>query len=261
MTGPDYQGLLDDLEAEEAALDRVVADLNEVEWRTATPAAGWDVRDSLAHLAFSEELARATLEDPSKFEAERDALLDAGEDALVGRGRAMPGAAVLEWWRDSRAAVQAGLRSLDGRDRLLWFAGPMSATSFATARLMETWAHGQDVRDALGEPPSVSGRLRHVADLGVRARPFAYQARGLPVPDAPVRVELGAPDGETWSWGDAAATAVVTGPALDFCLVVTQRRNPADTTLGVDGPAATEWIGIAQAFAGPPTDHRPPRSG
>jgi uncharacterized protein (TIGR03084 family) len=117
------------------------------------------------------------------------------------------------------------------------------------------------VRDALGEPPSVSGRLRHVADLGVRARPFAYQARGLPVPDAPVRVELGAPDGETWSWGDAAATAVVTGPALDFCLVVTQRRNPADTTLGVDGPAATEWIGIAQAFAGPPTDHRPPRSG
>ena len=163
MTGPDYEGLLDDLDAEEAALDRVVADLNEDGWRTATPAAGWDVRDSLAHLAFSEELARATLEDPSKFEAERDALLDAGEDALVGRGRAMPGAAVLEWWRDSRAAVQAGLRSLDGRDRLLWFAGPMSATSFATARLMETWAHGQ--RRAAADPRPTAARR------GRRARP------------------------------------------------------------------------------------------
>jgi uncharacterized protein (TIGR03084 family) len=255
-----YGDLLADLETEQAALDRVVVNLAETGWRAATPAAGWDVRDSIAHLAFSEDLARATLEDPDEFRKARDALVEAGEAALVGAGRTMPGTAVLDWWRGSRAAVLDGLRALDGRDRLLWFAGPMSAMSFATARLMETWAHGQDVRDALGRPPSVSGRLRHVADLGVRSRPFAYVARGRAAPDAPVRVELTGPDGDSWTWGDATAD-VVGGPALDFCLVVTQRRNPADTALEVAGPAAAEWISIAQAFAGPATDHRPPRSG
>jgi uncharacterized protein (TIGR03084 family) len=257
---PDYRGLLDDLEAEEAALDGVVADLGEEQWRTPTPATGWDVRDSVAHLAFTEDLAQATLDDPDEFRVARDALLELGEEGLVGAGRSMPGGAVLAWWRGSRAAAATGLRALDGRDRLLWFAGPMSAMSFVTARIMETWAHGQDVRDALGHPPSVSARLRHVADLGVRARPFAFQARGLDLPEEPVRVELAGPDRDEWSWGDAAATDRVTGPALDFCLVVTQRRNPSDTALDVTGPAATAWIGIAQAFAGPPTDHRPRRA-
>ncbi len=260
MTATLYGGLLADLEAEEAALDRVVADLADADWTAATPAAGWDVRDSIAHLAFSEDLARATLDDPDEFGKARDALVEAGAAALVGAGRTMPGPSVLDWWRGSRAAVLDGLRELDGRDRLLWFAGPMSAMSFATARLMETWAHGQDVRDALDRPPSVSGRLRHVADLGVRSRPFAYLARGRPAPDAPVRVELTGPDGDAWTWGDATVD-VVAGPALDFCLVVTQRRNPADTALEVTGAAAAEWIGIAQAFAGPATDHRPPRPG
>ena len=261
MSAPDYPGLLDDLEAEEAALDAVVADLTEDQWRTPTPAVGWDVRDSVAHLAFTEDLALATLNDPDEFRIARDALLDAGEEALVGAGRSMPGSAVLDWWRASTTAVRAGLRPLDGRDRLLWFAGPMSAMSFVTARIMETWAHGQDVRDALGHPPSVSARLRHVADLGVRARPFAYQARGRPVPELPVRVELAAPGGETWTWGEPGAADRVTGPALDFCLVVTQRRNPADSAVAATGSAATEWIGIAQAFAGPATDHRPRRAG
>jgi uncharacterized protein (TIGR03084 family) len=261
VTAADYESLLADLEAEEAALGRAVADLTDAGWRTATPAAGWDVRDSIAHLAFSEDLARATLRDPDEFATARDALLEAGDEALVGAGRTMAGRAVLDWWRASRGAVLDALRSLDARARLLWFAGPMSAMSFATARLMETWAHGQDVRDALARPPEVSARLRHVADLGVRTRPFAYRARGRPIPDEPVRVELAGPEGEAWAWGDAAAADRVTGPALDFCLVVTQRRNPADTALEVTGPAATDWIGIAQAFAGPPTEQRPPRRG
>jgi uncharacterized protein (TIGR03084 family) len=261
VTTDAYTGLLVDLEAEQAALDRVVAPLDPGGWATATPAAGWDVRDSVAHLAVTEDLADAALRDPEEFAARRDAILEAGPVALVGEGRGKRGAEVLGWWRASRSLVTSGLRACGPRDRVPWFAGPMSAMSFATARLMETWAHGQDVRDALGRPPEVSGRLRHVADLGVRTRPFSYQARGLAVPDAPVRVELTGPDGDRWTWGDVAAPDAVTGPALDFCLVVTQRRNPADTALEVAGPAATGWIGIAQAFAGPPTDHRPPRAG
>ena len=123
-----------------------------------------------------------------------------------------------------------------------------------------TPAVGWDVRDALGLDPEVSARLRHVADLGVRTRPFAYETRGHAPNRAPVRVELTGPDGARWTWG-GPADDVVRGPALDFCLVVTQRIHPADAGLVVTGTAAEEWIGIAQAFAGAPTDHRPRRAG
>jgi uncharacterized protein (TIGR03084 family) len=261
MTGPDYPGLLADLAAEEAALDRVVADLDEAGWATPTPAEGWDVRDSVAHLAFTEDLARAALTDEDEFARRRDALIDAPDpsEVLVGTGRSMTGRAVLDWWREARTAALARLETHQPRDRLPWMAGPMSAMSFATARLMETWAHGQDVRDALGQEPEITVRLRHVADLGVRTRPFAYGARGVELPDTAVRVELVGVDGEPWVWGPEAVKDVVRGPALDFCLVVTQRVNPADTALQVQGPLARDWIGIAQAFAGPATDHRAPR--
>src|SRR5581483_10959745 len=188
-----------------------------------------------------------------EFERRRDALLDAPDPGavLVGAGRSMPGTAVLDWWRHARGETLAQLATRQPRDRVAWFAGPMSAMSFATARLMETWAHGQDVRDALGREPEVTGRLRHVADLGFRARPFAYAARAAELPPAPVRVELAGTDGTPWVWGPDGAEDVVRGSALDFCLVVTQRINPADTTLEVEGRWAQDWMGIAQAFAGP----------
>jgi uncharacterized protein (TIGR03084 family) len=261
VTTPTYPGLLTDLGAEEAALDRVVAGLDERGWSTPTPAEGWDVRDSIAHLAFTEDLALLAMTDPDWFAVRLQELEDAPnlDELLVGPGRSMSGDAVLGWWRKDRAGLLARLEGLGPRDRIPWFEGPMSAMSFATARLMETWAHGQDVRDALGQPPEVSARLRHVADLGVRTRPFSYGVRGLDLPDPAVRVELDGPDGEAWSWGDADADDRVRGPALDFCLVVTQRVNPADTALEVRGGAARDWLGIAQAFAGSPTDHRPAR--
>jgi uncharacterized protein (TIGR03084 family) len=261
MTGPDYPGLLADLAAEESALDRVVTDLDEAGWVTPTPAEGWDVRDSIAHLAFTEDLAGAAMTDADEFARRQAALVDAPDPGavLVGRGRSMTGAEVLAWWRQARGSALGELETRQPRDRLPWFAGPMSAMSFATARLMETWAHGQDVRDALGREPETTARLRHVADLGVRARPFAYAARGVELPPAAVRVELTGVDGAPWVWGPDGAEDVVRGPALDFCLVVTQRINPADTALEARGRWAQDWVGIAQAFAGPATEHRPAR--
>jgi uncharacterized protein (TIGR03084 family) len=133
----------------------------------------------------------------------------------------------------------------------------MSAASMATARLMETWAHGQDVHDALGVPREPSDRLRHVAHIGVRTRDFAYLVRDLPVPSEQFRVELTAPSGEVWTWGPADAANRVRGPALDFCLLVTQRVHRSDTALVADGADAEQWLGIAQAFAGPPGPGRP----
>ncbi len=142
--------------------------------------------------------------------------------------------------------------------RLPWFGPPMSVTSMATARLMETWAHGLDITDALHHPPSVSPRLRHVAHIGVRTREFAFRQRGLPPPAEEFRIELVAPDGGTWSWGPDDAAQRVTGPALDFCLLVTQRRHRDDLELTAVGPDADRWLDLAQAFAGPPGAGRPP---
>jgi uncharacterized protein (TIGR03084 family) len=135
----------------------------------------------------------------------------------------------------------------------------MSAASMATARLMETWAHGVDVRDALGLPSPATPRLRAVAHLGVRTRDFAFGVHGQAPPAEPFRVELTGPDGEPWTWGPPDALQRVTGPALDLCLLVTQRRARADLALSAQGPDADRWLDLAQAFAGPPGAGRAPR--
>jgi uncharacterized protein (TIGR03084 family) len=123
---------------------------------------------------------------------------------------------------------------------------------------METWAHGQDIVDGLGLTRPVTDRIEHVCHIGVRAFPNSYRANGRDVPDTPVRVELSGPSGQAWAWGEEDAGDMVRGPAFDFALVVTQRRHPADTKLDITGPVATEWMSIAQAFAGPPGEGRRP---
>jgi uncharacterized protein (TIGR03084 family) len=133
----------------------------------------------------------------------------------------------------------------------------MSASSMATARLMETWAHGLDVADALGVPLRPTERLRHIAWLAVRSRDFAFRVHGRPVPQDPFRVELTAPDGSTWTFGSPEAEQSVTGPALDLCLLATQRRHRGDLALTAVGPEADAWLDVAQAFAGPPGSGRP----
>ncbi len=129
----------------------------------------------------------------------------------------------------------------------------------ASARLMETWAHGQDVADALAVPRTPTARLRHVARIGVRARDYAFAVRGLPAPSGEFRVELVPPDGgEPWAYGPQDAADRITGPALDFCLLVTQRAHRADLALTATGPDADRWLDIAQAFAGPAGPGRAP---
>jgi uncharacterized protein (TIGR03084 family) len=146
------------------------------------------------------------------------------------------------------------LLKCDPRDRLPWYGPPMSALSFATARLMETWAHGQDVFDTLRIRRTPTDRLRHIALLGVKTFGWTYMNRGLPVPEEPVRVSLAAPSGDIWAWGPEDAANLVSGPAEDFCLVVVQRRHVDDTTLSVKGATARDWMEKAQCFAGPPVD-------
>lgn len=257
----DMNALADDVAAETTSLRLMVAGLDESGWRRDTPAAGWTVADQVGHLAYFDDAAIASATDPDEFAAEFERVVADGAtsaDAIADRYRVLPPAELLEWFDESRARLLEVFRSLDPSVRLPWFGPPMSAASALTARLMETWAHGQDIADALGVVRQPTDRLKHVAHIGVGARAFSFAAHGRPAPDAPVRVELAAPSGETWTWGPAGAADRVSGPALDFCLVVTQRRHLDDTALRIDGPSATEWMSIAQAFAGPPGPGRRP---
>lgn len=250
-----------DLRAEHEALDVLVADLPAAEWDRDTPAEGWSIRDTIGHLAYFDGTATTAALEPELFRQEVEAALVGEKDLMAEHlrmGRELDAPDVLAWWRERRAGLLAALEPLDPSSRLPWYGPPMAARSFATARLMETWAHGQDVVDALGVERPPTDRLRHVAHIGVRARPFAYATRGLEVPEADIRVELRGPGGDVWTWGPEDATDTVRGDALDLCLVVTQRRHPDDVSLDVRGPAATEWISIAQAFAGPPGGGRAP---
>ncbi|HEY5026297.1 MAG TPA: TIGR03084 family metal-binding protein [Acidimicrobiales bacterium] len=254
-------GLLTDLEDEHADLEGLLVPLEEPAWGLATPAAGWAVRDQVSHVAFFDDAATMAILEPATFTATAEAALAATGDPMeehLRRGRALPGREVLAWWQGARRAMVAAAGGLDPRARVPWYGPPMGALSFVSARLMETWAHGQDVADALGVTRVPTARLRHIAHLGVRARPFSYVVRGLGVPDDAVHVELTGPSEERWEWDAEASSDLVRGSALDFCLVVTQRRHLSDTGLTVQGPLASQWLAIAQAFAGPPGTGRAP---
>jgi len=255
----DMAALAGDVAAETAVTRGLVADLTETGWRTPTPAAGWDIADQIGHLAYFDQAAVRAAVDPGEFRAEFAAMQATGvdADAIAARYRDRSGAQILAWFDQSRADLLATFEDLDPAARLPWFGPAMSAASSLTARLMETWAHTQDIADALGVTREPTDRLRHVAHLGVGARAFSYTINGKPPPAAPVRVTLIAPSGAVWTWGPADAADRISGPGLDFCLLVTQRRHRDDLALVIQGPAATEWMSIAQAFAGTAGTGRP----
>jgi uncharacterized protein (TIGR03084 family) len=254
----DMAALAADLAAETAVTRALVAGLDEAGWRTPTPAVGWDIADQISHLAYFDEVAVRAAVHPDEFRAELPAALDGVHpDTIAARYRDRSGAQLLAWFEDARSILLGTFATIDPRKWLPWFGPDMSAASSLTARLMETWAHTQDIADALGVTREPTARLRHIAHLGVVTRGFSFVVRGQPLPETRVRVELTAPDGALWTWGQSDAPERVTGPALDFCLLVTQRRHREDLTLAAEGPSAQEWMTIAQAFAGPPGPGRP----
>ncbi|MEV1062341.1 TIGR03084 family metal-binding protein [Streptomyces sp. NPDC050263] len=254
--------VLDDLRAESDELDRLVAELGPEQWALPTPAAGWTVAHQIAHLTWTDHSSLLAVTDQEAFAREVEkALAEPGDfvDNGAEQGAAKPPVRLLGGWRAGREALQGALRAAPEGARFPWYGPPMSTASMATARLMETWAHGLDVADALGAAPAPTDRLRHIARLGVRTRDYAFGVHGQPVPFEEFRVELTSPSGEVWGYGPEDADDRVTGPALDFCLLVTRRAHRADLALHAEGPDADRWLDVAQAFAGPPGADRPPK--
>lgn len=264
----DVSALCDDLRAESGDLDHLVADLADEQWGLETPAPGWTIAHQIGHLTWTDEVAAAAIAEPIRFTDEIMAGviaavstgIDPVDEAAAAQAQQAP-PDLLAAWRAARSRLDVALRRASRTEPtrpVPWFGPPMSLASMATARLMETWAHGQDVADTLAITRTPTARLRHIAHLGVRTRNFAYAARGHTPPADTFRVDVVGPDGEIWSFGPEDATESIGGPALDFCLLVTQRRHRDDLALIAQGAEADRWLDIAQAFAGPPGVGRAP---
>jgi len=257
MAGPGP--IVADLRAESDDLDALVAPLPAHRWAEPTPAAGWTIAHQIGHLLWTDRVALTAVTDEAGFAAALEAaqadpigFVDSAADELA----AVAPAELLTDWRVTRRRLHEALLTVPDGRKLPWFGPPMSAASMATARLMETWAHGLDVADALGVKRPATERLRSIAHIGVRTRDYAFAVNNLAPPTEPFLVELRAPGGETWTWGPPDAAQRVTGSAEDFCFLVTQRRPLGALDVTAHGPDARRWLGIAQAFAGPPGSGR-----
>lgn len=257
---PDISVLLDDLDAESAALDAIVADVPDRMWSLSTPADGWTIAHQISHLAWTDSVAYLSATDADAFHQALAIAVD-DPDGFVDRaaveGLASP-SELLNRWRAGRTALRSALATAPPNIKLPWYGVTMSPISMATGRVMETWAHGTDIADTLGVRMPATNRLRHVVFLAVRTFGFSFAANGRPVPDAEVRLELEAPDGSLWAYGPEDATDRLTGTAEEFCLVATHRRHRDDVKLVAIGNVADAWLDVAQTFAGPPGRPRPP---
>lgn len=253
------ESLARDVDEESAELLAVIEPLTADEWETVTPAEPWTITDQVGHLAYFDEEAALAATDPETFaDHVNEAIHTIVEDAAeLHRQRGLDGPATLKWFREARSRLLTATVGLEPDHRIPWYGPPMRARSFLVARLMETWAHGTDVADALGTSLPVTDRLFHVADLGVRTFSWSFSNRGLDVPEERVRVTLRAPSGAERTWNEEREQ-VVSGRVEDFCLVVSQRRHVDDTDLRTDGPLARKWMEVAQVFAGPPGRGRSP---
>jgi uncharacterized protein (TIGR03084 family) len=246
----DLESLVADLAAEQLALLDLVRGIDRDAWLTPTPAWGWDVRDTIAHLADTDDMAFDTMTDGPYAIAKAGAISASSADVTyrgVLRGRRLSGAEVADWWAAAQVREREQLAALAPDTRVPWGLG-MRAPSFATARLMETWAHSLDVYAALGEAKVDTDALAHVAWLATRALPYAFSVAQEEMPAAPLRVELTLPSGAPWTIGPEDAADTVRGDAGEYCRVFVQRVKVADTNLMIEGDAAHRAMAVARAY-------------
>ena len=245
-----------DLRAEGDELYELVRTLDANAWQRPTPFKNWTVHDVIAHLHTTDRVAHLALTEAAEFRTmarQRERAISSGGSAS-SRFTLPTGPALGERWHAYLGELCDLLAETEPRARIPWFGPDMSARMFATARQMETWAHGQDIYDLLRQPRVNTDRIKNIAVIGVRTFGWTFANRGLRVPADVPYVRLTAPSGEVWEWGEPSAVNRVEGTAIEFCHVVTQGRNVADTALAVVGETATRWMAMAQCFAGGPEE-------
>jgi uncharacterized protein (TIGR03084 family) len=251
-----------DLRAEGDALHGLLVGLAPDDWQRPTAFKRWTVWDVIAHLHLSDHMGMTSLAGEEPFRALMKDMA-ASREPMTGYARRwlgnLPGGELRERWRALFVELCTGLAAADPERRLAWAGPGMKPRMFATARQMETWAHASEIYDLFGVTREESDRIRNIATIGVRTFGWTFANRKLEPPGPAPYVRLVAPSGAVWEWNNRSADNRIEGSAVEFCQVVTQTRNVADTTLTVIGGPATRWMAIAQCFAGPPEE--PPAPG
>lgn len=255
----------EDFRQESRVLAAVLDPLSDAEFEQPTLFKGWTINDVIGHLHMFNSAAETTLRSAAAFQdffapiaaalADGKTLLQSQYPWLDG----LSGQALLEAWRSGAERCADAYARAEPKQRVKWAGPDMSALSSITARQMETWAHGQEVFDALGKTRTEQDRIRNIAHLGVSTYGWTFVNRGLPVPEPAPHVRLTGPSGAVWEWNEDQPGNAVIGNAVAFAQVVTQVRNIDDTDIQTSGEAARAWMSMAQCFAGPPED--PPARG
>ena len=256
--------IVNDLREEGDELHALLSDMDTGFWTQESTFKRWTIWDVVAHLHFSDHMALTSLQGAEGFKAlwqeiTNSTLTNYTTEWLKIDGQTLTGPDLLDRWRKLFLTLCDALEAADPTERFAWAGPGMKARMFATARQMETWAHGWEIYDLMQVYRRHSDRLKNIAEIGVRTYGWTFTNRGLEVPEDTPYIRLIAPSGQTWDWNDASSEHRVEGDAVEFCQVVTQVRNIADTNLNVVGDNAHAWMRIAQCFAGPPED--PPAPG
>lgn len=239
--------ILSDLVAEQQFLDQSLQRIPIKIWDMVTPSKPWTVRDTIAHLADFEELAADSIAGGNQIQTWRNATdLDAMKKEAIKRGRGMRPQDVIEWWRGGRAKVVEPLSHMGAADRIDWIAGDMSARTFATYRLMETWSRGLDIYATLGLEVEDTSRIRHVCWLGWKTLPHAFKEAGEDY--EPVRVEVIGPAYAKWVYGPDDTDQLIKGSASDWARIAVRRMKPEASTLKVEGDYARKALQVAKAY-------------
>jgi enediyne biosynthesis protein E11 len=255
------QDAVADLTSEAEAIDELVTGIEEADWARPTPAPGWTVADQVAHLTFIFRLAGTAVSDPELFASMAAAAqqnFTAAVNGALHEFRGDPPEVLFGKWQAERDSAIKALATVAPNQIVPWLVRPLPPAVLACAGIMECFAHGQDIADALGVTRERTNRLWHLAWFATLTWDFGYQSRGLTPPDVQFRYELTAPSGELWEFGPADAEQKITGPATDFCLLVTRRRHRDDLAVTATGADADRWLDIAQAYRGPAGEGRRP---
>lgn len=253
-----------DFRDETEALHAIVAPLDDAALSRPTGFKGWTIAEIIGHLHVWNWGARLALEEPARFDA---AFAEVGEVLRAGGSLrdferrqldGLGGQALVRAWIGFVGPMAERFAAADPAARVKWAGPDMSVRSSITARLMETWAHGQAIYDVLGIVRRNADRIRNVAVLGVNTYEWSFKVRGQTPPSPKPHLRLTAPSGAIWTWNEASEVDLIEGAAEAFCQVVTQVRNIRDTALTVRGAAAAAWMESAQCFAGPPESPPPP---
>lgn len=254
-----------DFHDESEALYSLIKPVDEEEFAKPTQFKNWTINDVIGHLHMWNWAADLSLNDSAAFEKFLGSLIEhfgAGGNLRQFETNwleGLNGRKLLDRWREFYSDMSKRFEVADPDLRVKWAGPDMDVRSHISARLMETWAHGQEIYDQLGVVRENTDRIKNIAFLGVKTFSWTFKNRQMEVPESKPYIRLTAPSGEIWEWNDPSGDNLVEGSATEFCQVVTQTRNIADTSLKVVGDAANRWMSIAQCFAGPAED--PPAPG